>query len=1652
MRYATILSWLTAMIAVASVSLGAETLPMGPGVGGQVHAVAFDPDDQDLVYAGGDICGVYRYSIAAGTWSAWSQGLDNGGLNYSYYVDDILVVGSDSQVPVAMQGVYAATHGGVYFRRDDSTDWELITPGLDYEGGWASVAFDNSGKDTRLQIPFSCLTLDEANGVIYAGAGHGRSVRNQPRMDIYYPTAGSSVDYPNALAGPDSQYSLWRIDLSTGGAVVAPVVGSQHGNVRRVIWADHAAGTEVIYACDEGIFTYTHSAGKDINLWPRIEKSGGALGVSEDPWGIGVGYSGTLFALMSRDTIPDGSGGEIAREPGVFTFDLLGDRTTDKWHEFGPAGADTFLWPYTETWQSFVAATKRDLTELTVVPGNGVLPDQLFVGERKTPDYRNERGGYFRFGRYQNSGASVDGWAHIHRTNAADDVIVADWVTGDIVSTTMALTDVGWMGEHSPDLFSLVPFAVSSADPSLMVAVDYHIPLISTNGGATWSNLYCTGDPVSGWRAKGLNIMAATCSDVLSDGRLVLGANDFGVFLESSTDSTKFHLLYDTGWPSAIDVESVNYAGTNEIYFVDDYHLRDDGTRTDRILAYDADADDGVWRDIGAGIMSNHVSVMDVELVSPTRMFVAIANDEDSPKVYHVFEGTRPDTGAGFAWVWQDWFDPGANVRIINSLHHIPGTDLLLMGAKARWGDGTLYEGGVYCLDISDQTAPLQTWIAGNAVGDGKLFRNVRCFASDETGDHVYVGTSGGDSPFSIGRGGVIALVAPFTPSGFDSLAYLANGPTMDDTFGLAGISNFPTNPNALDWEYVTQISDIQIDPANPLILYIALGCRGFYDRQYGAWRCDLRSGTSDWSQVSGGVDGYSSSARTVCIDPARPGELYVGTAGQEFLRTARIVSPVPVVSTTAEYAISPDGDDYSILAVSGTARDGGPLATVYVDATALGGPADLELNDSGPAGGVPGDAVAGDDIWSAALTNPLPAGSEFTAPLVARDSNWNTYTGDLAVQVAIPTGKFEDKSAGTGDLGTVTGVQNVAVPLDYDGDNLQDILIGRQDEVGVLMRADNQLGGVPYCTDVTSTTFPVVKIDAGTLSLVSADLDNDGDEDIFVCSDQTPRLFRYDATTATYTDATASIFLSPASYNSAPTHAFAAAWADYDGDGWVDLAVIGRIDGSAPPGYPGGVANLILYRNVHGRLYYSSAAATAVAAEGYVLNNPPLYVMWSDPNDDARPDLFFSDVAGSSPGARLFVNQGFSASLGDYGFADLTAAWFGGGRGPDKVAAAVFFDYNNDGRQDLVVARSGAQDNLLLYENTGTAFSAVDKSAWATGDFAANLSDVIVRDLDLNGSEDIVAVPEIDAGRPRVLLGDRSGAGRFVEFSQTGLDLSAVSGGFAHTWGSAMPAVYLAKGAGGAAATSFLFGFTKTAAAAGNTFTRVMVNPANAMNSSGLGTKITVEYTRDGESTPTRLTRWISGAAGRRGQQAKMVEFGLGSYSGNNVEMSITWPDGTVHTGAHLVSARVDSTFIDMAGKYYDLPAFIPQTVNKQQVNVKSSFIVGADDENYWEFEWDMTAQVDPVLVFQRSTSPAACSCMTQNYAEVTLRYGDPDVELDVVAIAEGVYHHTLRWHAPCCEAGCSFDYELTCSLGSSSVASGTHTCSTGTFCLSGF
>ncbi len=163
------------------------------------------------------------------------------------------------------------------------------------------------------------------------------------------------------------------------------------------------------------------------------------------------------------------------------------------------------------------------------------------------------------------------------------------------------------------------------------------------------------------------------------------------------------------------------------------------------------------------------------------------------------------------------------------------------------------------------------------------------------------------------------------------------------------------------------------------------------------------------------------------------------------------------------------------------------------------------------------------------------------------------------------------------------------------------------------------------------------------------------------------------------------------------PIASQAAAWADYDNDGRLDLYVAGELDLTRPDA-----------RN-RGRLYHNRGNGTfeEVAARAGVANDRyGKGVAWGDYDDDGYPDLYVANLG--QPG-RLYHNRG------DGTFEDLAPILRV--TEPSFAFACWFWDYDNDGRLDLWINPNRATlseairdqlgqpttgDRPRLYRNTG--------------------------------------------------------------------------------------------------------------------------------------------------------------------------------------------------------------------------------------------------------------------------------------------------------------------------------------------------------------
>ena len=230
-----------------------------------------------------------------------------------------------------------------------------------------------------------------------------------------------------------------------------------------------------------------------------------------------------------------------------------------------------------------------------------------------------------------------------------------------------------------------------------------------------------------------------------------------------------------------------------------------------------------------------------------------------------------------------------------------------------------------------------------------------------------------------------------------------------------------------------------------------------------------------------------------------------------------------------------------------------------------------------------------------------------------------------------------------------------------------------------------------------------------------------------------------------------------------------AVAWGDYDNDGRMDFVLTGVNSTLNPIGQ--------IWRNNVNGFSNINAGITGVYLGA---------VAWGDFDNDGRLDLFLTGLSLGSPVAELWRNSstGFarvpiavpgvyqsSVSLGDYdndgrldillsgqtlddsfvtqiwrntgsGFADINAGFPGIAGG-----SAVWGDYNNDGRLDVLLAgNTGTADIVQVWRNTGSNFVNInapfsvphERAAWGDYDNDGRL------DILLSTASPAAAAPEV--------------------------------------------------------------------------------------------------------------------------------------------------------------------------------------------------------------------------------------------------------------------------------------------------------------------
>ena len=305
--------------------------------------------------------------------------------------------------------------------------------------------------------------------------------------------------------------------------------------------------------------------------------------------------------------------------------------------------------------------------------------------------------------------------------------------------------------------------------------------------------------------------------------------------------------------------------------------------------------------------------------------------------------------------------------------------------------------------------------------------------------------------------------------------------------------------------------------------------------------------------------------------------------------------------------------------------------------------------------------------------------------------------------------------------------------------------------------------------------------------------------------------------------------------------------WADYDNNGNVDL-------------FQAGMQVSFLYRN-KGDGTFEEMSESAGFGERFVSNS----ALWFDSNNDGYQDLFLLNNGMN----KMYLNNR------DGTFVDITESSGLGGRQIWNSTSACSGDYNGDGYFDVYVTNIGKARGNALYRNNGD--GAFTNITWDTNtDDVGDGRTCAWIDFDADGKIDLFSTNHLQPNR----LYRNMGKDVFVDVAPL-VGIDSPIDVFAATWGDYDRDGFMDVFLNGHLGTALM----KNSGNANNSITLNLIGSGQLSNSSAIGARVEVI------STEGPQVREVSGGRGCCEQDMLPVYFGVGQD--DTVDVNVIWPSG---------------------------------------------------------------------------------------------------------------------------------------------------------------
>ena len=471
---------------------------------------------------------------------------------------------------------------------------------------------------------------------------------------------------------------------------------------------------------------------------------------------------------------------------------------------------------------------------------------------------------------------------------------------------------------------------------------------------------------------------------------------------------------------------------------------------------------------------------------------------------------------------------------------------------------------------------------------------------------------------------------------------------------------------------------------------------------------------------------------------------------------------------------------------------------------------------------------------------------------------------------------RFEgmDDLAGADRGGTSRGV----AWGDFTGDGFPDLVVSNTDGERLFLYRNVEGERLAPVTD-----GEVTRISGYAQGVNWIDVDNDGDLDLFVARERGSNLLFLNDGPGELRRANAGALTDDV------LESIQGCWADYDDDGLLDVFVVNAE-----------YQDDVLYRNVDGSRF------VRVPGPWRGLGNHGRSCAWSDVDGDGRPDLYVANAYMRVGEETRTAPNSFFRNLDGESFARITAGEFVSFHAYSYGVS--FFDFDQDGDEDLYVSSIGRFDPNMLFENVDSSLFHPVRSSMLVRDRFGPVKGHAWGDYDNDGDVDLFVAEGHGGARPEHAPFDNtdrlyvnSGEGEFEVAGLPGLtDHDLVSAGaatadfdrdgdldlFIANWGDADEAGTVKQD------NQFFENVSRT----GNWIAiRLQGSRSNRM---GIGARVRITL-GEGEGTVTRY-RTLQSSSGFGSMSEPVIHFGLGAHEAVS-ELVIEWPSGAVDTHREL-------------------------------------------------------------------------------------------------------------------------------------------------------